>query len=85
MTVTHLFDHIRAKFLYGKRIDISNKLTNHSVAESVVVKMEDVLHDLEVAFNSLDWDKTASDSRSFRRVLNQGQRVECISVTSWMR
>jgi hypothetical protein len=42
----YLLDNIGAELLNGKCADIANELADDSITESVVVEVEDVLHNL---------------------------------------
>lgn len=42
----HLLDHVRAELLHGERTNVAGELTDHAVAEPIVVEVQNVLHDL---------------------------------------
>lgn len=44
--LTHLFDYVGAEFLNRQGANITGELANDTVAEPVVVEVEDVLNDL---------------------------------------
>jgi hypothetical protein len=44
----YLLDNIGAELLNGKRADIANELTNDSIAEPVVIEVENVLDNLTI-------------------------------------
>jgi hypothetical protein len=50
-TRTDLLNHIRAELLDGKGADIAGELAYYSVAESVVIQIQDILHNLEKQVN----------------------------------
>lgn len=51
---TNLLDDVRAKLLNRKSANIAQELTDDTVAEAVVVEIQDVLHDLIKFSNRTD-------------------------------
>lgn len=79
LTTAYLLDDVGTELLDRQRADIASELTDDSVAETVVVQIENVLHDLGA-------DKPMSETRTYLRrnsithvvtigVLHERQRV----------
>ena len=76
----YLLDDIGAELLNGKGADIANELADDSITESVIVEVEDVLHDL--MSRSCSQRPPLFDEGSIThivaiRVLNKCQRIVC--------
>ena len=44
----HLLDNVRTELLHGKRTDVTSELPNDGVAETIIIKIQDVLHNLRI-------------------------------------
>ena len=78
----YLLDNIGAELLNGKGADIANELANDSITESVIVEVEDVLHDLinqiRLCSQRPPYSKKGSITHIVAiRVLNKCQRIVC--------
>lgn len=45
---TDLLDDVRAELLHGKRTDVASELPNDGVTETIIIKIQDVLHNLRI-------------------------------------
>ena len=68
-----LLNDFRAEFLHGECTNVSSKLADDGVAETVIVQVEDILHNLEQNVNA--WKVGEKyNSRSCRKDLGRASK-----------